>query len=405
MRVQLVTATTSGGAGRAARRLQTALLDIEIQADMSVQRNADEHSQTLEGFPLPWWLSPGISRVMTRLDRSDTIRSINYLPTGRLADINTSTADLVNLHWIGSDTLSIREIAGITKPWVWTFHDMWAFCGTEHISPDSPNARWRTGYPTLTPGGFDLDARIWKHKKKHFPAHGFAVCPSHWLTQCVKDSALLSRWTVKTIPNPLDTQRFAPMSQGHARSELGLNQNEHILLFGAHGADVDPNKGFDLTESMMGHLAALAPNLPIRCLIFGNTQPGPKDFKGLPATYLGRLDHDDAIVQAYAASDLVIVPSRQENMPQVATEAQSCGRPVVGFATTGLIDAIKDQETGILIPPFDTQQGASLILDALNQPDELKRMGSTARSRACTEWSPNIIAKAYQTYFEEVIAH
>ena len=125
----------------------------------------------------------------------------------------------------------------------------------------------------------------------------------------------------------------------------------------------------------------------------------------MPATYLGRLDHDDAIVQAYAASDLVIVPSRQENMPQVATEAQSCGRPVVGFATTGLIDAIKDQETGILIPPFDTQQGASLILDALNQPDELKRMGSTARSRACTEWSPNIIAKAYQTYFEEVIAH
>jgi hypothetical protein len=116
MRVQLVTATTSGGAGRAARRLQDALTDIDIQADMSVQRNADEHSQSLEGLPIPWWLSPGISRVIARLERADTIRSINYLPTGRLSDINASTADLVNLHWLGSDTLSIREIGSITKP-------------------------------------------------------------------------------------------------------------------------------------------------------------------------------------------------------------------------------------------------------------------------------------------------
>ncbi len=404
MRVQLVTATTSGGAGRAARRLQNALDDMGIRANMSVQRNPDERSQSLEGLPIPWWLSPGISKVVTRLDRADTVRSINYLPTGRLGDINASTADLVNLHWLGSDTLSIREIAGITKPWVWTFHDMWAFCGTEHISPDTHDARWRTGYPALPAGGFDLDARIWKHKKKHFPAHGFAVCPSHWLTQCVKDSALLSRWTVKTIPNPLDTQRFTPMDQAHARSELGLNPNEHILLFGAHGADTDPNKGFDLIESMMGHLASLPSDTPIRCLIFGNTKPGPSNFNGLPATYLGRLDDDDAIVQAYAASDLVIVPSRQENMPQVATEAQSCGRPAVGFATTGLVDAIKDQETGILIPPFDTQQGALLVMNALNQPLDRKRMGAAARNRACTQWSPTIIAQAYQTYFEEVIA-
>jgi glycosyltransferase involved in cell wall biosynthesis len=195
------------------------------------------------------------------------------------------------------------------------------------------------------------------------------------------------------------------MSKTEAREKLELNDDEHIVLFGAHGADVDPNKGFDLLNDMMGHLSAIQTSKPIRCLIFGNTKPGPRAFNNLPATYLGRLDNDQAIVQAYAAADIVIVPSRQENMPQVATEAQSCGRPVVAFSTTGLVDAVKDGETGVLIPPFDTARGAHLIADLLEQPQELRRLGDLARQRALSEWAPSVIAAAYESYFEEVIAH
>jgi glycosyltransferase involved in cell wall biosynthesis len=405
MHVQLVTAATSGGAGRAARRLQNALNQTGVRTDMSVQRNPDTQSSLLGGFPVPWWVSPAASRLVTRLSGTRSIRSINYLPTGRLASINQGNADLVNLHWLGSDTLSIKEIGGITKPCVWTFHDMWAFCGTEHIAPDSMESRWRLGYPPLAERGFDLDARIWKRKQRYFPKHGFAVCPSNWLATCTKQSALLSKWTVKTIPNPLDTELFAPMPKTQARAQLGLSGDEHIVLFGAHGADTDSNKGFDLLNEMMGRLSAIETSKPIRCLIFGNTKPGPDAFNNLPATYLGRLDNDRAIVLAYAAADLVIVPSRQENMPQVATEAQSCGRPVVAFSTTGLVDAVKDGETGLLVPPFDTVRGATMIAEVLEQPSTLQRFGEVARQRAIREWSPQVIAAAYLAYFEEVIAH
>ena len=39
--------------------------------------------------------------------------------------------------------LSISDIEKINKPIVWTLHDMWPFCGAEHLSQDF---RWKTGY-------------------------------------------------------------------------------------------------------------------------------------------------------------------------------------------------------------------------------------------------------------------
>ena len=65
MRVQLVTATTSGGAGRAAQRLQDALERHGLHTEMSVQRNPGKKSSQLKGGPLPWWVSPGISRPVS----------------------------------------------------------------------------------------------------------------------------------------------------------------------------------------------------------------------------------------------------------------------------------------------------------------------------------------------------
>lgn len=42
-----------------------------------------------------------------------------------------------------------------------------------------------------------------------------------------------------------------------------------------------------------------------------------------------------------------------DNLPQTATEAQSCGVPVVGFNTSGLPDAVEHQRTGYLANAFD----------------------------------------------------
>ena len=51
--------------------------------------------------------------------------------------------DIVNLHWIGNEMISIDQINKINKPLVCTFWDMWPFCGAEHYTN---NKRYEEGY-------------------------------------------------------------------------------------------------------------------------------------------------------------------------------------------------------------------------------------------------------------------
>ncbi len=60
--------------------------------------------------------------------------SLNIFPTGLHKVLNASDADVIHLHWINNEMISIKEIAKITKPIVWTLHDCWPLLGAEHHS-------------------------------------------------------------------------------------------------------------------------------------------------------------------------------------------------------------------------------------------------------------------------------
>ena len=49
----------------------------------------------------------------------------------------------------------------------------------------------------------------------------------------------------------------------------------------------------------------------------------------------------------------MVLPSRLDNLPNIALEAQSCGKPIIAYNVGGLSDIVKNNYTGFLIEPFN----------------------------------------------------
>ena len=100
---------------------------------------------------------------------------------------------------------------------------------------------------------------------------------------------------------------------------------------------------------------------------------------------------------------MTIVPSRQDNLPQVGTEAQACGCPVIAFQVSGLSDVVAHEMTGYLAPDLSPRSLSNAITNALNDRDRLRNMGLAARERAVSLWSPDVVARKYHVVYQEVI--
>jgi len=91
----------------------------------------------------------------------------------------------------------------------------------------------------------------------------------------------------------------------------------------------------------------------------------------------------DRLPELYRAADLVAVPSYNESFGLVALEAQACGTPVVAAAVGGLVTAVRDGVSGVLVDghaPADWARVLGGLLAAPRRRAHLAR-GAIAHAR------------------------
>ncbi len=318
--------------------------------------------------------------------------------------LNRSDFDIVHLHWINNEMMSIPDIGRIRKPIVWTLHDMWAFCGAEHYTEDN---RWKYGYfrdnrPKYESGP-DLNRWVWNRKVRHWDRPMHIVTPSRWLAHCVKQSALMHNWPVEVIPNCIDIHRWIPVEKSLAKALLGLAEDMPIILFGAQGGSRDRRKGHDLLQKAVARLKDRMKRLQI--VIFGESTPEHPQEMGYPTWYAGHLYDEISLRILYSAADVMIIPSRQDNLPNTGIEAHACGTPIVGFDIGGLSDIVGHEKTGYLAKPFDPSELAHGIEWVVTDDNRHKSMCKEARSRAVSLWTNDKIATQYKCLYEKIIQH
>jgi len=79
--------------------------------------------------------------------------------------------------------------------------------------------------------------------------------------------------------------------------------------------------------------------------------------------------------------DCVVVPSLSEGLPNLANEAQSCGRPVLGTKVGGIPESVVHNETGILIEPNSVEELSKALLWFSKNCDLAKEMGKKGAER------------------------
>ena len=124
---------------------------------------------------------------------------------------------------------------------------------------------------------------------------------------------------------------------------------------------------------------------------------------GLRTHFLGLLRDELGIALALAAADVVVVPSTQDNLPNMAVEAFACGRPCVGFAVGGLPEIVEDGLNGRLAPPFETGELAAAIAWVLEDQERRRALGRAARQKAERTFDLRLVARRYAELYAEVL--
>ena len=88
------------------------------------------------------------------------------------------------------------------------------------------------------------------------------------------------------------------------------------------------------------------------------------------------------IQQAIEDVAIVVVPSLGEGFGMVALEAMERARPVIASAVGGLVDIVRDGETGILVPAGEVKPLAKAIVELVSDPERGARLGAAGRKHA-----------------------
>ncbi|MCZ6806371.1 MAG: glycosyltransferase, partial [Deltaproteobacteria bacterium] len=403
----LSTYATHGGAAGAALRHHDALRSVGVQSTMVVLEAdppPDRAILTVAGRPCDAEnaeLRRLVDRIAIRSNRTGLSTAWFSWPLDGV-DLTSvpavCDADVLSVHWV-SGLLSQHQFESLFtlgKPVIITMHDEWLLTGGCHYTAGCAGFETDCLYcPQLAEDPVGVPAAVLERRVR-FGEHaaGVVVTPSRWLGEQSKRSRVFAGWRHEVIPYACDLDVFRPRDGAASRAELGCDDDRLWLLFIA-GNLADKRKGFDVLAEALEHVACnenLTDRLGLVCV--GNA-PEAAEALSVPVRAVGFVRDEEQLARIYSACDGLVLPSREENLPNTLIESLACGVPVVGSRVGGIPDFVEPGHNGYLVEPGDPDSLAKVLSDIARDPERVRSLRVACRELAESSFSVNLHASRW----------
>jgi glycosyltransferase involved in cell wall biosynthesis len=265
-------------------------------------------------------------------------------------------------------------------------------------------AAHRAGVPVIITAEMAVD--LWKGGGQ-FRIDRFL---SRWTDRIVGNSnavvdfyanAGIPRDRLACIPSGIGDEEPPSIEPDAVRRSLRLEPGCPLALFVGRLA---PQKGVKDLIAAFDLLQHVRPDY--RLLIAGDG-PLRRELEELASAF--RLDnvvrflgHRDDVPSLLAASDLLVLPSYYEGLPNVVLEAMRFRKPVVATSAPGTTEVVADGQTGILVPMHKPTALAQAIRAVLDDRELAARYGAAGRARAESEFRVITMVERFAELYEEL---
>ncbi|HEX2867254.1 MAG TPA: glycosyltransferase [Ignavibacteriales bacterium] len=318
--------------------------------------------------------------------------------------------DIISLHNTlgGYFTTSLISRLSETAPIVWTLHDMWAFTGNSaHTFGDTSWKEMKNSpsntriFPAI---GINTGHMLLKQKKRIYSQSDLTVvAPSDWLYRLAVQSPVFEGKELHHIFNGIDLSIFTPRPKDEVRQRLGIPADAKVIMFSAEKLRKNPYKGGrDLVEVLK--IIDSNTTSKIHLLILGiGTLEEAGHFNNFTVQTTGYVKDEAKMAEYLAAADLFVYPTRADTLSNALVESIASGTPAVTFDVGGSREIIKNEVSGSLIEPFDTEKFAMETIRLLSDKEKLKELSLTSRRLAEENFSLKAMADSYYNLFERKI--
>ena len=231
------------------------------------------------------------------------------------------------------------------------------------------------------------------------------ISNSHAGKQTLIKRGWVSTDQICVIPNGIDPLPFIntdhPAAHTAIRQSLQIKENTTVIIC---IANIYPQKGHSY---LLKAIRSIADSFSIKLLLVGEDRTNGELQRLIQQLSLEEiveaLGTRCDIPELLAGSDIFMLPSLQEGMPNAILEAMSAGLPIIGTSVGDISQMLDNGGCGTVVKKADADQLASAIERYLCDPAFAQLHGKCARDRVIHRYSLENMVLAHEDLYINLI--